>query len=266
MIQLPSLPRSRACLVPLLVCLSVGAVWAQPSAERIPAAAVGTGRSSSARGPLPDPALLDGSGKPAEKKSEFGMLGEFELPGDEPARDAQSVDARRPGVLQPESDRGSASSGPVASAPAAQGGDQGRPDGAAGGAAGGEGGQPGAAQANGAPAGATGQGAGKAIAGGGDPAAQAQGIQVGELTGAPAGQAGGGPGGTGQKPAAVALGDKAMRIEPAANAPGVIGSANQKVSENTQQYEKGTGSGGRGPAGVGGGNRAEKGRVVPAGL
>src|ERR1700753_2836753 len=36
-----------------------------------------------AKGPLPDPVLLDGSNQPAEKKPDYGMLGEFEIPGDE---------------------------------------------------------------------------------------------------------------------------------------------------------------------------------------
>src|SRR5215216_2911462 len=45
----------------------------------------GTARGSG-KGPLPDPILLDGSTQQAEKKSEHGMIGEFELPGDENVR------------------------------------------------------------------------------------------------------------------------------------------------------------------------------------
>ncbi|MGH7945940.1 MAG: hypothetical protein ACREF9_13155, partial [Opitutaceae bacterium] len=40
---------------------------------------------SGARGPLPDPVILDGSTHAPEKKSEYGMIGDFELPGDENA-------------------------------------------------------------------------------------------------------------------------------------------------------------------------------------
>src|SRR4051812_14860188 len=39
-----------------------------------------------AKGPLPDPALLDGSALEAEKRPDYGMLGEFEMPGDENAK------------------------------------------------------------------------------------------------------------------------------------------------------------------------------------
>ncbi|MFM9031327.1 MAG: hypothetical protein ACKOTF_11755, partial [Opitutaceae bacterium] len=47
------------------------------SAERLPPGRTG------ARGPLPDPALLDGSKVAAEKKGEFGLIGDFELPAEE---------------------------------------------------------------------------------------------------------------------------------------------------------------------------------------
>ena len=43
----------------------------------------GAARAGTAKGMLPDPALLDGSTLPVEKKSETGMIGDFELPGDE---------------------------------------------------------------------------------------------------------------------------------------------------------------------------------------
>src|SRR5205814_10734655 len=53
-------------------------------------------RSSSAKGPLPDPALLDGSTQPAEKKPEQGMLGEFELPGDDNVRNGKVGGQQQP--------------------------------------------------------------------------------------------------------------------------------------------------------------------------
>jgi hypothetical protein len=63
----------------------------------------------------------------------------------------------------------------------------------------------------------------------------------------------------------VAIGDSAMRIEQAPSQPGVIG-GQQQVAGQTQQHEKGTGTGGKGAGGTGGGNRVEKGRVMPSGL
>src|SRR5471032_2545188 len=39
--------------------------------------------SSAQPGVLPDPKLLDGSTQAAEKKPAYGMLGEFEIPGDD---------------------------------------------------------------------------------------------------------------------------------------------------------------------------------------
>src|SRR5688572_1242664 len=74
----------------LSVTLLVSAAWAAenttsrtaiPTQTQRPAAT----KSGSARGPLPDPVLLDGSTHAAEKKSEYGMIGDFELPGDENA-------------------------------------------------------------------------------------------------------------------------------------------------------------------------------------
>jgi len=267
----PSPPRGAGARALAVALLGFSSTFAQSPAERITPQPVGVPRAPSARGPLPDPALLDGAGQPAEKKSEFGLLGQFERPGEEPATDGKGNVAQRPG--QPAgAAQGSGPSDAPASANGGRSGPPGLPPAGQPGGGSGQGDPAGVAQAKGGHAGASGAqqagGAGKAgtIISGGDPSAQAQGIQVGELTGAPNGQAGNGPAGNGQKPGAVALGDKAMRIEPAATPPGVIGSANQKVSESTQQYEKGTGSGGKGAAGTGGGNRVEKGRVVPAGL
>ena len=259
-----------------LVCaLTSASVWiplasAQPAGERITPQGAGVSRAPGSKGPLPDPVLLDGAGQPAEKKSEYGLLGQFELPGEEPAGDGKAAAAQRPGPSA-DSAQGSGVAGSSPASTAGAGGAQGMPQAGQPGGVAGAGDPAGAAQGRGGAAQSSGsqaKGSGKSgtIASGGDPSAQAQGIQVAELVGDPSGQAGNGPGGTGQKPAAVALGDKAMRIEPAANAPGVVGAGGQKVSESTQQYEKGTGSGGRGPSGVGGGNRVEKGRVVPAGL
>jgi len=57
-----------------------------------------------------------------------------------------------------------------------------------------------------------------------------------------------------------------MRIEQSPTA-GVVGAQQQQqVAGQTQQHEKGTGSGGKGSGGAQGGNRVEKGRTIPSGL
>jgi hypothetical protein len=55
-----------------------------------------------------------------------------------------------------------------------------------------------------------------------------------------------------------------MRIETASPQAGVVGA--QQVAGNTQQHEKGTGTGGKAAVGSQSGNRVEKGRAIPAGL
>jgi hypothetical protein len=52
------------------------------AAQRAMHSALGTS-SSAPHGILPDPVLLDGSTQAAEKKPAYGMLGEFEIPGDD---------------------------------------------------------------------------------------------------------------------------------------------------------------------------------------
>ena len=160
-----------------------------PSASRPSVAAPTTrpsptpGRSSTAKGPLPDPVLLDGSTLPVEKRPEHGMIGDFELPGDENARNGKVGGPLNPGQ---------------------QGGQQGAQ-----------------AQAGGqqAPAGAQGSQAagGPASA---DAGAQAGGVQVGELSGEGTDP---GAAGKPSKPQQVAIGDRAMRIESSAPSPGVVG-------------------------------------------
>lgn len=206
---------------------------------------VPTGRAvSGARGVLPDPVLLDGSKHVAEKKSEFGMIGDFELPGDENNRNGKVGG----GSGQPSSEQGDGGG----AMPQGKGGgaSQGAQTAKAGGAAG-------------APENAGGQDARTGDkTGTGDPNARAEGIRVAELTGEPsggAGQAGG------DKPAPVAIGDKAMRIPQQTPNVAVVG-AQQVSNQNTQVYEKATGTGGKGPAGSQGPNRTEKGRAIPAGL
>jgi hypothetical protein len=225
---------------------------AKASAVKAPATNPARPRTGgAAKGPLPDPALLDGAAQQADKQSENGMLGEFELPGDENVRNGQ--------VGGPQN--ASPQAAQDASVPQNGGSPQGTAQAAsAGGAAGGPEVPPGA---NGAAAGggSADQKAGS-IPGGGDPNAAAQGIQVAELQGEPQG-GGGGPGDMPQKPPPVAIGDSAMQIQGVQNAPSVVGG---QVAGQTQQMEKAVGGSGKGASGNTGNRGAEKGRVMPSGL
>jgi hypothetical protein len=213
-----------------------------------------TSKGGAARGPLPDPTLLDGSSQPAEKKSEYGMIGDFELPGDENAKNGKVGGPQNPGGQQQP---------PGAQQTAGGGGmPMGLPQG------GGAGQQ---AQQQSGKAGEAGQQAGGGqpqseqnpnAGGAGDPNAKAEGIQVAQLGGEASGEQ---PPSAGEKPPPVAIGDSAMRIQTSANTPGVVG-GQQIPAANTQQHDKGTGSGGKGPTGAQGPNRVEKGRTIPAGL
>lgn len=220
--------------------------------------ATGAARGST-RGPLPDPALLDGSNQPAEKKPEYGMLGEFEIPGDDNAKSDKVGGQQNPnqqggGGGQPQNQaQAQGGGGQQGGLPKAGGGGGPQQPGQVAQQAGGGGGAPGGEQAanpNG-PA-------------GGDPNAKAEGIQVAGLQGDPSG-AQGGPGGDGaQKPKQVAIGDTAMQIKPVGNAPGVVGQ--QTLGGSTQQMEskigKGSGPGSTQQSGKG----VEKGRTIPTGL
>jgi hypothetical protein len=213
-------------------------------------------KSGSARGPLPDPILLDGSTQPAEKKSEYGMIGDFELPGDENVKDGKVGGPQNPGQQGQQNQSGQNGAGGMP---------MGLPQG--GGAAGQQ------AQQQASKAGAAGEqqagaqqqnpnAAGNQVAGAGDPNAKPEGVQVAQLGGEGSGDQQLPPG---EKPPPVAIGDSAMRIQTSANSPGVVG-AQQLPSQNTQQHEKGTGTGGKAPTGTQGPGRIEKGRTIPAGL
>ncbi len=286
----PPVRRSAGALIAAFVFINVG--WsAEPTrtiAQAGKAAAPTSGKSGasrpSAKGPLPDPALLDGSALQAEKRPEHGMIGDFELPGDDnsrsgkaggppgqPGRGGQqqqqdpSISVSIPGLPMPLPSSGGAGGAPTPPSglnlpdptkQGSQGGAQGGQDSA--GAippAGGEQGAAGGQQAGGpqSPGGAS-----------GGPAGKPEGMQVGGLQGE-AGAGGENSGGQQSKPSPVSIGDSAMRIEPSSN-PAASGGQNQQVAGQTQQHEKGTGSGGKGTGGAGSGNKVEKGRVIPAGL
>jgi hypothetical protein len=226
---------------------------------------------------LPDPALLDGSGNPAEKRPEHGMIGDFELPGDEnaksgrvgggqpgqpggqagqPPNQSPSISVPLPNLPSlPSGQQSGAGAGSLPSIPGQQAGAGQSPD-----AAGLPNPSSGGGQQGAAPAGAQGAQGAQGAAGGAP-----GGRQVASMGGA-AGAAGaqGGQDAQGGKPSPVAIGDSAMRIEPS---PGMAQAGqNAQTAPNTQNHEKGTGSGGKGPAGAQSGNRVEKGRAIPAGL
>lgn len=213
-----------------------------------------------AKGNLPDPALLDGSAFPADKKSETGMIGDFELPGDENARNGKvggpQVSVPMPGIPGLPSSGGAGAGGglplPTAggSSPVPAGGTPGLsipqlPDPTAqqqGGAAGGQG-------TEGSP--------------GGQPGGAAEGRQVSSLGGE-----GGGPElGQISKPQAMGIGDPAQQIKTAANAPSVVGGASPGGGgQMPQQTEGRMGTGGKGAQGNNSNKGSERGRAIPAGL
>jgi hypothetical protein len=218
-----------------------------------------------ARGPLPDPTLLDGSSLPAEKRPEHGMLGEFEIPGDDNAKGGkvggpggggggpkdQKPDKPEPGIqiaLPPIPGVGLPipGGGGLGTAP---GGGLGLPDPLK---------QP---PPGGASGGAGSAGAIPPGADGGDSSAGGQ--QVAGLKTDPS-AAGGTNQTTVQRPKPVGIGDPAMQIKGAANAPSAVGGA---PAGATQQAESQTGGSGKGGSSNDNGNKGvEKGRVMPAGL
>jgi hypothetical protein len=199
---------------------------------------------------LPDPVLLDGSTHVAEKKSEYGMIGDFEMPGDENSRNGKVGGSQGGGQEEAnESAKNQAGGGGGAEKAGAE-----KPGGGKAGAQ--------TAQAGGGAE--ESKASDKQGGGAGEPNAQAQGMKVAELGGEPSGAMA--EPSDGKKPAPVAIGDKAMRIpQQTQSTAGVVG-AQQPAGQNTQIYEKATGTGGKGPTGQQGPNRVEKGRTIPSGL
>lgn len=245
------------------VLLMAVPVWAQTSRDAarpspVPSSQKTDATRRSAKGPLPDPVLLDGSAQQPEKRPDYGMLGQFEIPGDDNAKPGGKV-----GGQQSQTPAGQPSGG-AQDAAAAQGG-----GGAAGATAQGGGGAGGAQTPGGQ------QGNPGALAGAGapiqnDPNAKADGLQVAGLSGDPS-ESGGGQGGAMagagggdvQKPQQVALGDPTMRIKPAGNAPpGVVGAVTAGSTQQMESKVSNVGGGGSRD----GKNSSEKGRVMPAGL
>ena len=214
------------------------------------------GRSGAVKATLPDPLLLDGSTLAVEKRPEQGMVGDFELPGDDNVRNGKVGGPQNQNQNQKQSGvsvnvPGLPQSGGAQGQQGQQGGQQGAQQSSqAGGAQ--------DAQPNG-PQG--GQSTAGAPAGGADAGAQPGGVQVGGLTGE-----GADPGAAAKnsKPQQIAIGDSAMRIESTPPVAGVVGS--QLPAGPTQQHDKGTGSGGKGAGGSGSNKGVERGRTMPSGL
>ncbi len=226
---------------------------------------------------LPDPALLDGSKLAPDKYPEYGMIGEFEMPGDEITEPGQNqrVGASNPNQTEP-APGGSAKQDPnqkgggggASQAKAEQAGSGGDSPDKSGGASGaqqaksdksGGGGSSGSNSAGGSNTANT--KAGGQSPGRNDPNAKAEGIQVGSLvvdesvadspqidvTGVPI---------------AIGVGDTAMAIKPVATAAGTTGTQSAGTTQQT-----GKASGPAGGAGGSSGNRgAERGKTMQSGL
>jgi hypothetical protein len=231
---------------------------------------------------LPDPALLDGTKLAPDKYPEYGMIGDFEMPGDDVTDPAQNqrVGASNPNQTQPaaggsaakidpnqKSGGGSASEakpeqpgggGAADSKSAGTGGaaDQAKSDKSGGGSSGNSGGSGGSNTAN--------TKAGGKSPGRNDPNAKAEGIQVGSLNTdeSTANSPQIDPTGV---PIEIGIGDTANAIKPVAAAAGVTG---KESAGTTQQAGKNTAPGGA-QSGAGGssGNRgSERGKTMPSGL
>jgi hypothetical protein len=267
----------RSAVAFVISSFAVQGAWAAESTTKAAPSASSNrpaaSRAPTGKGPLPDPSLLDGSTQPAEKKSETGMIGDFELPGDENVRNGK-VGGKQGGQQGGQQNPGLQVDVPIPGIPSL-GGSQGSQSSAggqppglpqlpkAGGQSGQSGGQQTAGQMPGQAGGAQGgDPSSSPLGGAGDPNAKAEGVQVGQLGGEGSSQD---SVAAGEKPPPMAIGDSAMKIQTSGAAAGVVGA--QQVGVNTQQHEKGTGSGGKGTGGSSGGaNRAEKGRTMPAGL
>lgn len=259
------LPSTAAVGLALLVVGVAGAADTKSSSSATKAPGKGA-----AKGTLPDPAIFDGSAFPADKKSETGMIGDFELPGDENARNGKiggpQIPVPMPGAGVPGLPTPAGGGLPGLPMPSAGGLPSPLPS--AGGApdlsipslpdplaqqqGGGGAGGPNAPQA-----GQSSQGGAEGQQGG-----AAEGRQVSSLGGE-----GGGPEvGQISKPQAIGIGDPAMQIKTAANAPSVVGGSSPGSGQGVQNVEGKMGTGGKAAQGNNSNKGSERGRAIPAGL
>src|SRR5688572_9879326 len=173
---------SRSCASGLMfaaLMVSAGSAAEQPrtqSGKAIPPAQRPSTTKSGARGPLPDPVILDGSTHSPEKKSEYGMIGDFELPGDENVKNGKVGGAQGGGQQQQQNQSGGGGMPMGLPQAGGAGGQQPPQQAAKAGGAGQQGEQqPGGQQNPNAQ--------GNPVPGGGDPNAKAEGIQVAQLGG-----------------------------------------------------------------------------------
>jgi hypothetical protein len=272
-----------------LALFAASSGWgAEPPADSATAKARSTPAPATARpaaarpvvgkGPIPDPTLLDGSTHPVEKKSEYGMIGEFELPGNENANGGKvggpqvemSVSGINTGLMGLPQIAGGGGGAPSVGLPSL-----GLPDPSAassGPPPGGLGQLPSinTSLPNGQPAGQGQPGpqnpsaAGNPVGAAGSPGMEVEGVQVAQMGGPPSGAAGGAVTG---KPQAIAIGDRGMQIQQPALPPGVVGVQPKVLADgHIQQHEKQTGTGGKPPTAPQGPGRIEKGQAIPAGL
>lgn len=241
----------RFCLFPSFLVLCGGALYAQRTTIPTTTSRTPASRTASSTQLRPDPAILDGSSHPAEKRNEFGMIGDFEMPGPETRSDRVGGAQAQPGGGTDELTKPGGGAPPVAAE---------TPPGGAPAPTAEAAGQPGGTtatqpqqQQGGIPGtpnpieGATG--------------GEAQGVQVAQLGGASGGTD---PGQPGSRPRAVTIGDKAMQI-PLPNA-AIAGVNAQQPAGATQHHEKPTGTGGKPPVGDNTNKGVERGRTMPAGL
>ncbi len=223
---------------------------------------------------LPDPALLDGAKLAPDKYPEYGMIGDFEMPGDDVTDPAQNqrVGVNNPNQTEPTAggnakmDPNQKGGGGDASQPKADqaggGGDAQSKSGAAGGAEQAKSDKSGSGSSGSSGGGsntAGGTKAGGKSPGRNDPNAKAEGIQVGELKGSedsPQIDVTG-------VPIEIGVGDSAMAIKPVAAAAGVTG---KESAGNTQQSSKTAGPALGGAGGSSGNRGAERGKTMPSGL
>lgn len=198
-----------------------------------------------AKGPLPDPVLLDGSKEAAEKRPEHGMLGEFELPGSEDSKSDKVGGGDQPGGGGEKDPSAQSQGAGSASTPGAGGNEK---------------------EANQQE---QGQGQGTESTGAkGGAGAKAEGIQVAGLSDPDGGNAAAQSQAAPSKPGEVKIGDAGMQIKmlPPGTASAVVGvEAQPKGKDTPQSYDAKTPGGGK--QNPGRGNQGiEKGRVMPAGL
>jgi len=195
-----------------------------------------------AKGLLPDPTLLDGSKEAAEKRPEHGMLGEFELPGNEKSQSDKVGGSQQEGSGQQDQSNPSKSGG-------------------AGAAAAGGGQKEDAQQQQ--------QGQGSEPTGAqGAAGAKAEGIQASGLSDPQNGSAASQSDAPPPKPGDMKMGDATMQIKmlPPGQAAAVVGmEPQQKGKETPQSYDAKTPGGGKQSTGRSN-QGVERGKVMPAGL